>query len=145
MKQWSYLVAVLVFLGAGCQTPAGTAAVSPLRYDGLYRSTIADHTDDVTYWHYVRFYPDGDVIYGSAAAPPEAVGKWFARTIPGVPRGKVKLDGSRISFSAKAPQGTVDYSGEIRGDTLHLDSYSHMNGYRASEEYQFIPLSLPAP
>ncbi len=145
MKKWFYLAVVAMFLGAGCQTAPGTTAVSPLRYDGLYRSTIADHAGDVTYWHYVRFYPDGDVIYGSTSAAPEAVSKWFARTLPGMPRGKVKLNGSRISFSVKAREGTVDYSGEIRGDMLHLDSYSHINGDRASEDYQFIQLSLPAP
>lgn len=145
MKKWLYWGAFLVLLVAGCQTAPKSAAVSPLRYDGLYQSTIADHAGDMAYWHYVRFYPNGDVIYGSTPGTPEQVSKWFARTLPHIPRGKVKLAGSRISFSVRAPEGTVDYAGEVQGERLRLSSYSHINGDRATEDYQFIPLSLPSP
>ena len=126
-----------LFIFSGCSTLLVQPHVS-LRYDGLYCGTEKESDKGVAYWSYLRFYPDGIVIEATTEGTPEEIRAWFSREHPSVSLGKVAIRGSHVSFSAVSVDGTVDYSGEIEGDQLKLDSYSHINQYRQKDVYVFI-------
>jgi hypothetical protein len=108
-----------------------------LRYDGLYRATNSA-LGSADYSAYLRFYPDGEVIKVSSTGKPEDLRKWFSKEHAGVSRGTVIIQGNRVSFSAVSTEGVVDYTGEIEGDRIRLDSFSRINQNRSSEIYVFV-------
>lgn len=132
----------LALLGlAGCETLSYKAEAPSLRYDGIYQSNTYHHRK-MTYWHYLRFYSNGDVIHVSSTGSPANLRKWFSRSNPDLTRGKVKLDGSRISFPIRSKGGAVNYSGKLKGSRLHLDYSTDMLGSRSSEVYHFVRVRM---
>lgn len=123
----------------------------PLRYDGLYRTEVglANPIKGETAWAYLRFYPEGTVIYTSRfGPPPHSVGLWdFVITDERYPSGTVTLRDGLLSFSMRAPGlSPVDYVGEARGDSLHLRWHSRINGHRGENVWVFVPTgSDPGP
>lgn len=108
-----------------------------LRYEGVYRSGKVSR-EGTRYWSYLRFYPNGDVIAVSSSGQPEDLREWFAKESSNVSRGKVVVTGNRIAFSAVSAQGAVDYSGEVEGNRLRLESYSHINKHREDDVFEFV-------
>ncbi len=141
-----FILAVSLLLAAGCTTSPSSANLhtgeAHLRYDGVYRSTEAHHSGESTYWYYLRFYPDGVVMAISSGTEPARLGSWFTRshTSEGTGRGEFKARGNRVTFSSTTQSGVVDYDGEFRGNVLHFNMVSHINGYRGTEDFEFIPL-----
>jgi len=100
--------------------------------------------------YYVRFYPDGFVMTVCSTGTPQQIMRWFRREQAGASfstgsylnnykRNNLKM----ISFSSTCGVGTVDYAGEVSliGESvLRLDSYSRINGHKATREYQFIQI-----
>ncbi len=141
-----FILAVSLLLAAGCTTSPSSANLhtgeAHLRYDGLYRSTAPYRSGESPYWYYLRFYPDGLVMAVSTGSTPESLGSWFTRnfTSEGTGRGEFKASGNRVIFSSTTQKGVVDYDGEFRGDVLHFNLVSHINGYRGTQDFEFIPL-----
>jgi hypothetical protein len=120
----------------GNDLEADRAAV---RFDGLYQSASEGKS-----WEYLRFYADGTVLTVTSDGNPQQVARWFHKQHQYLSKGRYRIEGSTIVFSSTySAVGTVDYSGTIEGDTLRLDSYSHINSYRGRQEYQFVPGVLP--
>jgi hypothetical protein len=130
-----HVAVALLVLVAGCTLFRGTYT---LRYDGLYMSATKTDSEGEHYWRYLRFYPDGGVITVSSTGKPEDLRPWFSKAHDAVSHGVVTLRGNEISFSGVSSEGTVDYAGEIDGDRLRLNSYSHINDNRETDEYVFV-------
>ncbi len=127
-------------ISAGC---FNNKLQSSLRYDGVYRSpapTTEDDQKNLTYWKYLRFYPDGEVIATSSTGSPDDLRKWFSKDKKDnyYSSGSYSLKGDHVSFSATSNEGTVDYSGTLEGNRLKLETYSHINGYSGKSEYVFF-------
>jgi hypothetical protein len=127
------LLLVVVTILTGCAAVRHHEAAAPLRFDGVYQS---ERIDD--YYYYLRFFSDGTVIEVSSTDQPEALRKWFSRGHPGVSTGVVRIEGSHLGFSVTSDVGVVDYTGEIEGDQLRLDSYSHINRHQDRRWYSFV-------
>ncbi len=144
MKKWLYALAFLL-LAAGCSTtpgPDNPHAGAPLRYDGIYRSAEKQGGAG-GYWYYLRFFQDGRVMAVSTGGMPESAQQWLTPDAqgPGIGRGQFKVNGNRVTFSSTTQVGVVDYDGEFRGDVVHFETHSHINGYRGSLDFVFIPLA----
>lgn len=143
MKRW--LLTMLCLLLAGCVhvSHPQRGALCP---DGIYQSgKIPDSSD--SYWYYLRFYPGGTVISVSSTDQPDDLRSWFNRRMDDLSAGHVVLQGDHLSFSQTSKEGTVDYAGTVAGNTLRLDSYSHINGFRDSRVFTCVawkPASRPA-
>lgn len=138
MKKTFLLLAVMLFVLAGAAPSFSQSVNADLKYDGVYMSEEKVASDMTTrYRSYIRFYPEGDVIVVSSTGRPEDLKKWFSKDHATVSKGKFTIQGNRISFSAVSSKGTVDYSGEIEGDQIRLNYYSHMNQRRDSTTYNF--------
>jgi len=125
---------------AGLSRAPGSPA---LRYDGVYGAEIGVMNPSKageTAWAYLRFYPEGTVIYTSQGGPPPHTLPYFTITAERIPSGTVALRDRLLWFSVRAPdRRPVDYVGEVRGDSLHLRSHSHINGHRDEKVYVFFP------
>jgi hypothetical protein len=128
-----------------CSTVAAPPPV-PLRSDGLYYRHEAGEFSDLT--AYLRFYPDGRVLYVVCDSPPPKMAKWFYWGYvpkPGLDlaQGRYTLQGSRIRFSTRATrEPRIDFSGEIHHKSLLLHTFSHYNSRRAKVRFEFIPVRL---
>ena len=125
---------------AAAETPGKEA---PLQYDGVYRSP-APAVEDMPSWHYLRFYPDGAVIYAISPGSPHQVAHWFNRRYPNVAYGQVANNDGVLTFTIVSDQGMVDYKGGLRGHKLHFDTFNHSDGKRASFDYLFVPVAALA-
>jgi len=144
------LLALSLAATAGCTRALRPPTDSPpapgkprLRYDGLYRTEIglANPTKGETAWAYLRFYPEGKVIYTNRfGPPPHSVGLWdFVITEKSYSSGTVTLRDGLLSFFTRTPgEPAVDYVGEARGDSLHLRWHSHINGQRGENVWVFV-------
>lgn len=54
-------------------------------------------------------------------------------------------EGARVRFTAKNPEGEVDYDGEIDGDTVQMRFHSHINDARFEHTFHFVPMAKGAP
>jgi hypothetical protein len=138
-------VLLCCILLAGCAA-TGHRHGPELRHDGIYQSS-AQSDDGDTYWSYLRFYPDGTVIDTSSTGEPADLQPWFNRRMDDPSVGHVSVQGNHLRFSQASKEGTVDYQGTIDGNTLHLASYSHINGHRDNLVYTFVkwkPAASPA-
>jgi hypothetical protein len=147
-KMIAFLMLLLPAFASAAET-SGQSQGSELRYDGIYQSGRRE-SNGTAYWSYLRFYPDGTVLTVHSTGRPDQLKKWFSKDHTGVSRGTVKRDGNSITFSAVSQEGTVDYSGDIEGDQLHLDRHSHINDFKGSDRYAFVgwgekPDTAPAP
>jgi hypothetical protein len=121
-----------------------------VQYDGLYVSCVASESGGDKYYSYIRFYEDGLVLDVVSSGTPRQVIKWLHRDAHNQSKGffatyKDALFKEKIHFATTSQQGVVVYMGEITGDQLKLHSYSHINGYTASQEYKFKALRIPSP
>lgn len=143
---------------AGCArvprqpAPAGLAREQgevPLRYGGVYRSeglemeVIGERIFPMRY--FLRFYPDGRVIEISTTGEMNDLELFSAEN--GLTVGTVTIRDGVLSFSIPDHRGQVDYSGEVRGDRLHLRIHFHADGKRTERVYGFVPAaaSIPPP
>jgi hypothetical protein len=132
---------VLLFIVALFVLTSNSFADSRLRYNGVYRSAKAATTTSGNVWKYLRFYSDGTVIEVTSLGEPEQIWKWFSKGHPHISAGKFMIEGNTLSFSTASAQGTVDFNGQIDGDQLHLDIYSHINQFRETSNYVFFKMS----
>ena len=105
-----------------------------LRFDGFYRSKLPEYS------YYLRFYADGAVVAISSSDEPFQAVKLVNKSFYGSSKGRYTLDGAKLDFSATSQNGTVDYSGTVQGETLQLNSFSHINNIRNSRAYQFVEI-----
>lgn len=139
MSRTFFLFAVMLFVLAGTAPAVSQPVNADLRYDGVYMCEEMLASNKTTrYRSYIRFYPEGDVIAVSSTGRPEELKKWFSKEHAHVSKGKLTIQGNRISFSAVSSNGAVDYSGEIDGDQIRLNYFSHMNQRRGAEVYLFV-------
>jgi hypothetical protein len=114
-----------------------------------------------SYYQILRFYDDGLVIYESLGLSansklnwPSEVYSMVYRDSNSVCRGNYYLRGNQIEFSLSCTDPTfwwdetpvpwnIDYAGTYNSRKLVLDSYSHYNGYSATQEV-FLSLDDPA-
>lgn len=102
------------------------APTSPLRFDGVYRQR------EEGYGTYLRFFPDGLVIYSSTTAKMPQLLKWFNED--NEIRGNYVTEEDRLWFSVSSEYGTVNYKGRVTERWLLLHSHSHINGRHASDQ-----------
>ena len=157
-KRIGLLVATVAFaalLGCamvGCSDNGGSApsgGTAPLRFDGLYCLVGDSDGDGLTDNKVIRFYEEGDVIYGSleqrdASAPYFPNESWFYRENAGFPGsvGVYTLDGTQISFTVYGANGSVDFWGTVTDGKLILSSHSNINGHDAADrEFVFYPFT----
>lgn len=131
-----FLVIVSIFV-LGCATSPPRPVDGMLRYDGIYQSE-KKVSGTTGYWYYIRFYPDGTVIKVSSIGQPENLRNWFSKEDQSMSVGKFIIKNKHISFSTTSSYGTVDHTGLIDGNKLRLDSYSHINQNRETNNYVFV-------
>jgi hypothetical protein len=68
--------------------------------------------------------------------------QWFNKEKPSLSKVSYTILGSKIKFSTTSSYGTVDYQGEIKEESLILNSYSHINGHKATYNFFFMKLKL---
>lgn len=107
--------------------------IGMIRLDGFYTCPQKDFTK------YLRFYRDGTVVSVSSTGTAKQISGWFTKENSTVSKGRCEVAGSRIEFSARSSEGTVDYAGTIGsgGEELHLHSHSQINGHEAYAVYRF--------
>jgi hypothetical protein len=110
-----------------------------IRFDGVYQS-VEDN-----FYHYIKFYPDYTVIEVSTFDTPKPFLAWFEKDYEDSYSGHYVVDNEakNVKFSIHYIFGRVDYVGEINVEkNLIIESYNHINSYRARREYKFIKISL---
>ncbi|MDQ5823794.1 MAG: hypothetical protein M3441_06215 [Chloroflexota bacterium] len=132
------------------------------RTDGLYRTAqskaLEMHGEEgMPYWNYLRFYPDGRVISTSTTGTPAQIAAWFAQEVVNdtyLPMGDYRADGHTFSFTTQARAENVDKDGyeyetrveymvtiqDDNANLLQVQSYSHINGHRGTELYEFVSM-----
>jgi hypothetical protein len=142
MRRWLYeifLLDIIVFTLclSGCTTNLRRVKTNAfINYNGIYQS---EKVND--YWGYLRFYDDGTVIAVSSTGTPKEISRWFNKENSErieFSTGHYTIENHIITFSVTSSRGTVDYEGIILDDTLILDSYSHINEYQDSQQYDFV-------
>ena len=114
-----------------------------LHHDGLYKY---ESTDNFVY--YLRFFDDGTVLSTSFSLGEIEDGEAWQYLSKdnstnsesydeAVSRGDYSLSGSTVKFTTANTSGTVDYTGQIDGDEIRCDVYSHINNGQFSETYVF--------
>jgi hypothetical protein len=112
-----------------------------VRFDGVYQLISGPNT------YCLRFKANGTVesttLRGTSLSADTVVSSLDARLPEAKDEGHFSLSGGRLKFSCTSPYGTVDYEGRIgTSEELVLDSYSHINGNRASGEiYRFAVIT----
>jgi hypothetical protein len=135
---------ILVALSMAVCSTVAAAAPGSLRSDGLYYRHETGESSDLT--AYLRFYPDGRVIYVVCDGPPAKIAKWFywgyvPKPSLDLAQGRYSIQGGRIRFSTRATQEPrIDFSGEVRQNSLLLRTFSHYNGRRAKVGFSFTPV-----
>jgi len=90
---------------------------------------------------FLRFYMNGKVLSVGTDCDATATDlkTWFNMERKNKLIGDYKIKGKRIKFFATNSEGTVNYRGRITKDgILKLKIKSLINGYRSTEEYQFV-------
>jgi len=111
-----------------------------IRTDGVYQ---APGSKPQTFG-YLRFYGDGTVVEASSTGTPVDVAKWISKSHEYSGVGQVTGDAKTIAFSAKSKSGVVDFQGRVEKDGLSLTTYSHINRFRGSYFYKFVPVAFPS-
>jgi hypothetical protein len=75
---------------------------------------------------YLRFYSNGTVTRVLTAGTTHATGRYT-------------LSGATVKFSLISPDGTVDYDGLLRNNSLSLNWFSHINNRRGTEQLLAVP------
>ena len=111
--------------------------MASVRCDGLYQSESSGE-----YSYFLRFLEDGTVRSISAAGKADQVFRWWDKDPFKGSSGTYVIEGSEIKFSVRSSSGVVDYEGEIQaqGESLLLQSYSHINSHRAKNTFWFVPV-----
>jgi hypothetical protein len=108
--------------------------ITTIQYDGVY---ILSYGGGFVI-EYLRFYENGIVIDVASTGRPEEIKEWFNSDNMDIGMGKYKIDGEKISFSTKSPEGSIDYMGDITTNGLVLSSHSNINGYEEQNlKYMF--------
>lgn len=113
-----------------------SGVMDEINFDGLYQSKKDDYSS------YLRFFNDNTVLSKSSSDDPKTAAKWMHESNEGTSKGNFSIQGNAIKFSASSLSGTVDYSGEIKGNSLLLNIHSHINDFRGSREYHFVPIDF---
>lgn len=148
----SLLFALCAATAASAQTPAtapASAATATVQTQGMYRSQaqaawLPGGSEPLaagpTLYAYLRFYADGRVISVSSTGTPEQIARWFHYAHDSVSEGSYQIEGDRLRFSINSGTGIVDYDGRIDGDTLRLNSHSHINGRDNTQTLRFVAM-----
>lgn len=99
-----------------------------LHFDGLYQGP-EETWQGYRGWSYLRIMPNGDVVDVSSIGTPQEVIRWLNPDRINASKGRVTLQGKKISFSTVSSAGQVDYLGEVNGSQIVLDIYSRINGH----------------
>ena len=130
------LVAFTFLAGCGASEPPEMRAgetQNALRYGGVYQSGP----------YYLRFYEDKTLLKTHSRAKSAAQVSWSFDRIRYISTGRYLITGSNIEFSSTSEDGTVDYKGVIQGDSLILNSHSHINDCRRTEVFKFVKVDFP--
>lgn len=141
------IIVFLLLLGfAGCNSSEDNRSgnldtssknTATINYDGLYWASGNDSEQ------FLKFYDDGTAIGVSCSkgVSPGDITKWFNRSHHAVSTGEFHISNGVISFALRSSAGVVDYEG-VMGDTiLSLDIFSHINNYRGTSDFRYVPLS----
>jgi len=116
--------------------------LNALRFHGIYRSPPKNYpaVKKLTYWHYLRFYPDNTFLSVSSIAKPIDLQKWFnkEKKTDSCSSGKITIEGNHISFSTVLSEGVVEYDGEIKDNKIQLNIHNHINNYNTTGVYDFV-------
>jgi hypothetical protein len=130
--------------GGPTDSPAPSCPASPdasstagLRFDGVYQHQVSDYSQ------YLRFYDDQIVITVSAkGSDPSQLASWFHRGSSIVGTAAYALDGTAISFTSTATEGSVAYQGLVCSEAVSLKVHSLINGNRATSTYSFAAVAF---
>lgn len=96
---------------------ADEVASNDIRFDGLYSHPECERYDSI---YYLRFYPDGDVIYVSSSGSPHDLKNWFNKDHGTVSKGSFEHDGEKIEFSVAGFGKRSNFIGEIDGLSIKV-------------------------
>lgn len=112
----------------------------PINTGGFYQDQ-GDIYQELLFWRYLRFYPDGMIICVSSIGTLEDLLAWFNLDGENVSKGIFKFVHNRVDFSCTSSMGTVQYRGIWIGDRWIVESLSYINGnYRRGEKFSFFPV-----
>jgi hypothetical protein len=120
--------------GEGCKfiplTPISVSPQPPVLLKGLLQeghdSGLWEFQDN-PYDEYLRFSSDGTVTEFTTGSGGRAIGS-----------GRYTLSGSTVKFLITSPEGTVDYDGQLQNNSLTLNSFSHINNHRGTEQLRAV-------
>lgn len=95
-----------------------------LRFDGIYQSEPERDENGNEYCTFLRFYPDGIVIYVNATASAQSISKWFNRDNKELVDGIFRLNNNRLVFTTLVVDAIFSiFNGNVDNNKLILDSY----------------------
>lgn len=107
------------------------AAVSLVRFDGLYMSKMD------TYTYYLRFFEDGKVVSQSTSKTPDKAWSTLTHNYNSI-AGTYVIDGDVVTFDLISDMGKVTYVGKINSDdTIEFKTHSYINGNDNERKYDF--------
>lgn len=133
----------IILLILFCSSVFGQKKPNPIvSSEGIYETKCEyDEDDKEGEKSFLRFYPNGKVLsVGTECdATVTDLKTWFNMGMDNKSIGYYKIKGKRIFFFTTSPVGTVNYKGRItKNGVLKLKIKSLINGYRSTENYQFI-------
>lgn len=103
-----------------------------IRYDGLYVSND---------FFYLRFYKDDTVIgVASTKGSISTIMSWLTKeniSTKNLLSGTYTQNNHQIDFTLSFSGGSFDYKGEVQGEHLQFQTYSHINTKKRIENYIF--------
>src|SRR5260221_13318679 len=116
--------------------------ITRVRYEGVYVCSVEPDTSEdadttESYWEYLRFYPDGQVISVASSGSSSDIQEWFNLSHNLVSKGQYKVTEDKIYFRTKDSYGEVEYDGVIRDSILYLKCKSFINGIISNDKYVF--------
>lgn len=109
---------------------ASVASLALLRFDGVYQSKSQDSG-----WTYLRFFPNGTVIYVHSIGSPDEIRGWFKPGLDGVDTGRFEVNGKQIRIEISPDSDSLRYRGVLEGNRINLSWEYGPNGLHGTEVF----------
>jgi hypothetical protein len=112
---------------------------SGVHLDGLYQDQ-GEGGWPPTSWSYLRFYADGTVLAAGSTRTPQDVARWLDKSHKDNRTGCATAKSGTIRIVEAFSDGSMEYSGTVKGNDLVLHVVRRSTGYQADKTYRFIPM-----
>jgi ankyrin repeat protein len=128
---------------SGAPAPSQPALTSTSHIAGLYQSERLEVLDkkSKSIYEYLRFYCNGRVLeMGLGGDGKQHEIDMVAKALDQGwgSSGTYQIQGTAIQFSLSLGQATADYQGQIEGNGLSVDSFSHINSQHGHITYHLV-------